>query len=423
MTSTLLILWNTFGFLGLASALAWAGAAGLLVAGIARHRRWDRWLQATAAAAAGLVLALATSASIRAIEVDRSAEVLAAEAAAAKATREKLRGRAADVRFAEDTAVDQADVAGVTVAEEEGAYERAVEAELVKIPAYRAKGKQTRKAAAAAEKDKEKETGAKNKEQGDPAAAPPAGEDALDAAPKPVADGDGAATSATTDPETGRKVRQLPESQLIVADRFDRLNRTAAWSVLAVAAALCCGEYVRRFNSTFDAVWPLPLAGTLVDGLAAKQRIAATPSAHDGGLPRFLETAVRKGETFILFAADDPFAGRDALERLGGGRVAWRLPKRTFTAAEVAADPGLAELVFESAWFGRAAFVLTGSAGAAEVVRGIAAALDRRSRTRATIRGTLNLVWAWPAEPPENAALVRLANRINYRWLREAAAA
>lgn len=422
MTATLLILWNTFGLLGLASALAWTAALGLVVAGIGERRRWDRWLVATAAAAVGLVLACATSASIRAIEVDRSAEVLAAEAAAAKTMQAKLRGRAATIRFAEDTAADQADIAGVTAAEEEGAYERAVEAELAKTPAYRSRGKQTRKTSG--KKSTKTEAGAENKQPGDPAAAQPAGDEAAaDAAVKPVADGDAAATSATTDPETGRNVRQLPESQLTVADRFDRLNRVAAWSVLAVAAALCCGEYVRRFNSTFDAVWPLPLAGTLVDGLAAKQRIALAPSVRDGALPRFLETAVRKGETFILFAADDPFAGRDSLGRLGRGRFAWRLPKRTFTAAEVAADPALMELVFESAWFGRAAFVLTGSPGAAEVVRGIAAALDRRSRTRAMIRGTLNLVWAWPVEPPENAALVRLANRINYRWLREAAAA
>lgn len=417
MTSTLLILWNTFGFLGLASALAWAAAAGLLVAGIARHRRWDRWLQATAAAAVGLVLALATSASIRAIEVDRSAEVLAAEAAAAKATREKLRGRAADVRFAEDTAVDQADVAGVTVAEEEGAYERAVEAELARIPAYRARGKRARTTAATAKTDEGGKTDEeKSGEEGDPAGASPAGDEAAGGeAP--------AAATATTDPETGRKVRHLPEAQLIVADRFDRTNKAAAWSVLAVAAALCCGEYVRRFNSTFDAVWPLPLAGTPVDGLVAKQRIVAAPRSDDGGLARFLETAVRKGETFILFAADDPLAGRESLERVGTGRFAWRLPKRTFTAAEVAADPALAELVFESAWFGRAAFVLTGSAGAAEVVRGIAAALERRSRTRATIRRTLNLAWTWPAEPPDGGDLARRAERINYRWLREAAAA
>ena len=133
MTSTFAILWETFGLLGLASAAAWAGAFCFLVAGIAHRHRWPRLVAAAGLAAAGVVLAAATSTSIRSIEIDRSAEVLAAEAAGTQAVQEKLRGRAANIRFAEDTAADQADVAGVTVAEEEGAYERAVEEQLEKI--------------------------------------------------------------------------------------------------------------------------------------------------------------------------------------------------------------------------------------------------------------------------------------------------
>ena len=66
--STLAILWSTFGFLGLASAVAWAAAAVLLVAGFAPRLRWKRWLAAAAAAAAGVLLAAATSESIRAID-------------------------------------------------------------------------------------------------------------------------------------------------------------------------------------------------------------------------------------------------------------------------------------------------------------------------------------------------------------------
>jgi hypothetical protein len=138
-------------------------------------------------------------------------------------------------------------------------------------------------------------------------------------------------------------------------------------------------------------------------------------------LPRFLETAVRKGETFIVFAAADPFPGRDALDRVVAGPAAWRLPKRAFPAADVGGDPDLARLVFESAWFDRAAFVLTGGDAAADVLTGMAAALARRQQTRAVMRQTLNLVWALPAEPPSAAVadLVRLADRVNVRWLRD----
>ena len=246
--STLAILWSTFGFLGLASAVAWAAAAVLLVAGFAPRLRWKRWLAAAAAAAAGVLLAAATSESIRAIEVDRSAEVLAAEEAAAKAAQAKFRDRAAGIRFAEDTAVDQADIAGVSAAEEEGAYERAVADQLAKLPAYARGGRKQRAGRARGE--------------------------ATDKSDEPSAARDADATGdASAADESGPKPRMLPEAQLVVADRFDRANRGLAWSLLSLVVGLVGWEYVRRFNTTFDPVWPLPLAGTLIDGAAAKEHM------------------------------------------------------------------------------------------------------------------------------------------------------
>jgi hypothetical protein len=408
------ILWNTFGLTGLASCLAWAAAGLLLAAGILPRRRIRFWVGAAALGAIGVLLGIVTSESIRAIEVDRSAEVLAAEAEGAKAAQQKLRGRAADIRFAEDTAADQADIAGVTVAEEQGAYERAVETELAKIPAYRSRGRQQRKVA---EKTDAKKAG-KDTEKND---------DAKDDAGKKDGEKedderkDGAESSPDGGEETADDqptVRALPEAQLVVADRYDRINRTAAWSVFALALGLVSLEYVRLFNSTFDAVWPLPLAGTAIDGLAAKRHVVEVAEA--GGpdrLPRFLEQSVRKGESFILFAATDPLPARDRLDRLAIGPLGWRIPKRTFESAAVRADRVLAETVFETAWFGRGAFVLTGEAGAADVIAGFVAALERRHACRAVAARTFNLVWALP-EPPAAAtreSLDHLAAAMNLR--------
>ena len=75
------ILWNTFGLIGLASCLAWATAAGLLVAGILPRLRMRAWVLAAGLAAVGVVLAILTGEYIRSIEIDRSAEI-AAEALA-----------------------------------------------------------------------------------------------------------------------------------------------------------------------------------------------------------------------------------------------------------------------------------------------------------------------------------------------------
>lgn len=391
MTSTPAILWNTFGLTGLASAVAWAAAVCFLVAGVGCRGRWQRWLAAAGCGLVGVVLAAATSASIRAIEVDRSAEVLAAEAAGSKAVQEKLRSRAASIRFAEDTAADQADVAGVTAAEEEGAYERAVEEQLAKIPAYRARGKQTRAAGKAVER-------------------------AVDAAtPAPEAGGDSAAAAAPT--PAGRA---LPEAQLVVADRFDRGNRAAAWTAFLLAVGLVGAEYVRRFNSTFDPVWPVPLAGTPLDGLGGKEHVTSLPPGGPAALPAWLGSLARKGESFLVFAAADPLPGVCDLPRVSLGR--WRVstPVHTFSAADLAADPSLLELAFESAWFGRASSVVVGEQAAADVLAGLAAALASRRRCRAAARRTLDIVWTLDAAPPTEpaATIARLAAATNVRWSR-----
>jgi hypothetical protein len=380
------ILWNTFGPVGAASFVAWAAAALLLVVGTFSGRRFHAWLAAAGAAAVALALASATSASIRSIEIDRSAEVQAAEEAGRKDAREKLRSRAAGIRFAEDTAADQTDVAGVSVAEEQGAYERAVEEQMGKIPAYQRRGKRQRaKPAAAAE---------------DAAAA--------DTPAQAAGETGGGQPASDAGAEQSRSVRMLPEADLLVADHYDRINRGVAWSVLSLAVGLVGCEYLRRFNSTFHAVWPLPLAGTWVDGAFAKEYVVdeAPPSgAAHGMLPDFLNRSVRKGESFILFAEHDPLPGRDALPRFAVGPLHWDLPKRTFRAVEVQADPKLAEIVFESAWFGRGAFVVAGDGPAADaVLADMAAILVRRHGCRAAARRTVNLVWALPQRPAAKTA-------------------
>ena len=382
---TLVILWNTFGLAGLASCVAWAAAAVGLLAGLVSRRRFHIWLASAVLAALGLALAAVTSENIRSIEIDRSPDVLAAEEAGKKAAQEKLRGRAAGIRFAEDTAADQADVAGVSVAEEQGAYERAVEERLAKIPAYRSRGKQRRSARSSDDVD------------GSPAesAARPGGKET-------------ASDAASDETPAGR---MLPESQLLVADHYDRINRGVAWSLLTLAVGCVGLEYLRRFNSTFDAVWPLPLAGTWIDGAFAKSYVvddALPPAASHDLLPDFLAQSVRKGESFILFAELDPLPERDALPRLAVGPLAWSLPKQTFHAADAQADAAVAEIVFESAWFGRGAFVLAGAASAADaVLAGMVAILVRRHRCRAAARRTVNIVWTLP-QPPAAGTLDEL---------------
>lgn len=391
---TLGILWNTFGLIGLASCLAWASAAVALFVGLLSRRRFHVWLAASGLALVGLALAAATSESIRGIEVDRSAEVLAAEEAAKKSSQDKLRGRAAGIRFAEDTASDQADIAGVSVAEEQGAYERAVEERLAKIPAYRSRGKQRRATTKS---------------------------NATMAGPEPAGEAGGAEATDGTAADEKPAGRMLPESQLLVADRYDRINRGVAWSLFSFAVGLVGLEYLRRFNSTFDAVWPLPLAGTPLDGAMPKEHVVALPSPN--ALADFLAASVRKGESFIVFTHDDLLDGRYRLDRFSLGPVRMSLPITSFSADELAADRGLAELVFESAWFGRGGFLVLGEHHAGNVLAGILARLAARRHCRAFARRTLNLVWALstPCDAAVAHQLEWLASVTNVRWIRPTA--
>jgi hypothetical protein len=413
------VLWNTFGATGIASAAAWAAALVAVAIAFARPAavRFRTWAAAAAVALLGVVLAAATSASIRSIEVDRSAEVRAAEEAAARAAQDKLRGRASQIRFAEDTAADQADVAGVSVAEARGTYERAIEEQIAKLPAYRSRGRQTRSSAAGKAPDR---SGPAKPDPEKPDPGTPAAEQSAEASPAAA--------------EKQEKVRRLPEADLIVADRYDRINRLIAWLTLGLSVGLVGIEYARRFNSTSDAVWPLPLAGTFVDGLFPKRHLDGLPVG--GGAEvwrRFADDCVRKGESFILFADSDPLPDRDALDRLPIGTGRWApawlrgllaplrpsLPKRAFAAADVAADPALEELVFETAWFGRAAFVLVGGSGADRVLAGLVQRLERRRACRAASRRTLTIAWALGAPVPctSREVLAILSEPMNLRTI------
>jgi len=394
---TLAILWNACGLPGLLSAAASVAVVPLLVAGLGLQSRFRAWLTAAMIAALATGLAAVNAWSVRAIEVDRSAEVLAAEAAGAQAVQEKFRDRAARVRFAEDTAADQADVAGVSAAEEEGAYERAVATELGKIPAYRLGGRKERSGRKRADDAGPSESGSADGE-----ASAEAGGESEDAAGSDE-----------------RGVRMLPEADLLVVDRFDRLNRWLAWSLLSLAVGLVGCEWVRRFNTAFDVVWPLPLAGTAVDGLLGKQHLVAMPPQACGAVPAWLESITRKGESFLLFAPDDPLADVKALPRFELGPVHWQVPVRHFSARQLIADPELAEIAFESAWFGRANCVIEGPDAAGELLARFAAIMTVRRHCRARARRTVTIVWLLPFDPPPEtlAEMARLASATNIRWV------
>ena len=312
---------------------------------------------------AGLGLTLWNSDNVLEIEEDRSAILAAArkrQMRVRQAEIDKLRGEAADIHFAEDGAGDAMDLAGY----------KQKDANALAAPAdydYRAGGKKRRDPNKIVKDD-------------------PLADFIDDPADERAGFGGGA--------------RRLPGADYVLANQLDTINRFAARLTLLVALILAAVEYLQRFNRTFGSILPLPLACRAVDSLWPKSHCVHFRTADAGRVRHYLETAVRKGESFICFTPRDPWPGEDV--RLGRLPIRWLWPLR-----KIACRPGDAaygsEFVFESAWFGRYAFVVLADALDAPLTGMLDELLDllrMRRHTHATAARTVNLIWDLPTAPP-----------------------
>lgn len=369
-------LWLYFGVVGIASILAWLGAVVLLAAGVRRGNRTKLCRMAMVMAVAGLLLAKINSHYVSAIEVDRAEEYAKATERQKELRREldqQRETRAAKIRFAEDTPVDALDMAGVSTSQTAVVGVPTDPVDPAKF-AYRQRGKQARTVAA------------------------------------------GAAATGVVAPETGhsagpsvktRQVRQLPERDVIQANRLDRVNLFCARLGFWFALLLLVVDYLVRFNRTFGYLYPLPIANSLIDSVWPKRYTVAASGLALDARRKYLEDVLRKGETFVYFGEADLWPDLRSLPRWRFRQ--WRAGLRgkvVVGEGRVAVDD---EFVFESAWFHRYAFVVVGIAEAARRLVVFTAYLEGRHATRARACRTVHLVWAC-AVPPDAAVLARLVS-------------
>ena len=98
---------------------------------------------------------------------------------------------------------------------------------------------------------------------------------------------------------TVQQIVLMPEADKILADKLDLLNLFVAQWILVLAIGMVVWDYLSRFNETFDAIMPLPIAGPWLDRLYPKKHIVLAKRPTSEGLRDFLLKVVRKGETFI----------------------------------------------------------------------------------------------------------------------------
>lgn len=224
------------------------------------------------------------------------------------------------------------------------------------------------------------------------------------------------------EPSFGAGARKLLGPELIKARMLNKFNLFAVRLTMIVALFLAVIEYLRRFNSTFDSIYPLPIASRTVDSMWPKTHAVHVRTDSDETVRQYLCTVVEKGESFLYVGSCDPLGDRLAglpriheklfwpLTRLAARRPwlacwLWRL---TMSVRKIVWRVGDAahsnHFVFESAWFGQYCFVVLADSLDKRLLTFLEDVMERlrkRRRTRATAWRTVNFVWCLPEPPPE----------------------
>ena len=374
MTAALAKLAYYFGPVGMASAAAWLAAAAMAVLFVLGWRRSKVCYAALVLAIAGLVLSQINSDNVSEIKIDFSEELRAAQQRAAREAAEEEQPAESD----EAEQSEEVREAKRAEAAEKGPVDNEPQGD------YRQRGKVDR-----AEGMK---------------------------VPEKIPIGSG-----TEDQSVQQNVRTMKMHEVEQANRLDRGNLFCARWTLYLAVLLVVVDYFRRFNKTLESYMPLPLGGWLVDSLFPKSHtVCARGDARRW--KQVLQQAVRKGETFIYFCREDPWPAISLSRLPWFVPVPWRLEKVTCTSGNGDFDD---EFLFESAWFGRYCFVLTGS-GPLAIGRlgGLADFLELRQQTRASAAHTVNVLWDLDAPIPENTLdrLLPLCRETNFRLILATAA-
>ncbi|MBU4198443.1 MAG: hypothetical protein KJ919_00765, partial [Verrucomicrobia bacterium] len=261
-----------FGIVGIASIIAWLGALALALNFAFHERRTFFFTRAVVLALIGILLAQINSSNVSRIEVDHRQELKEARERQQNAQQEEMdifKKRAANIRFAEDNADDQLDLAGVPSSDKRSIYEKAAD--------EKSGGEQRKK------------TGRKRW--------------------RPIGSATGNQTLTADLGESAEEeptaVRLLPQRDVNRADQLDFLNVWTARLVLFAVLLALVLDYFSRFRRTVGAVLPLPISGRFTDSLFPKKHSAVLRGGHPDFAQSYLETVVRKGECFIYCGETD----------------------------------------------------------------------------------------------------------------------
>lgn len=371
---------NSFSIFGYLSVLLWLAVPLLWL--LRQRIKAPGW---SALAVALLAFSFATINSrshvsrIQAEVADVSADALMQEAAKRKAVEQAREGEVADIRFAEDSADDFIDKAGMDDADHK--YLESLDES--KEPAWK-KQKKSRGDADEESDDLEDMLGGEE----------PAEKLSTDALPE--------------EKET-REPIIMSEAHVATAQRLNSINLNLSFYAILLGAILLITDYLSRANSYARASCPLPLPAAWRNAFTPLPPVVI-PEKPRRTLTQELAHLARRGDAFVCFTKD-PAALPNTLPTLGKS-------SRPIDLLRVDGDRISDSFIFESLWYRRTCFVVDPSR-AQTLLTEILKQLELRHTSRARAKQNVHLVWnlAQPPSEKDLATFERLASTTGFSLL------
>lgn len=356
---------ESFNLAGYISVILWGMVPILwLVYAITGPRRWLCPIALMLAIGAFFFAKDNSKNYVNLIQPDRSEEI-AAQLAREEASRQALkdsRGKdLSDVRFAEDSASDSLDRAGME--QDDLKYMDSVNQ--TGTPDWK-KGKKSRTAGGVDDGSVESAVGGGNAIQ--------------------AADSEFLAGMQEAVPV------MMMEEDLAMAHRLDSINLKTIRFLIALGLIMVAYDYLKRANIYGKESFPLPLPSAWLNGLTPLPPVVVRPS------PTKLARLAKRGDSFV-YLTDNKESTAKIPESFS--RVSLRRKKVDVLRAE--SDLGTIDndFIFETVWFGHSSFVVDSAARSEQLIERFLELLTKRKETRAKVRQSVHVVWDLKTPIPE----------------------
>jgi hypothetical protein len=341
-----------------------------------------RWLCPIALVLAIIALFLAKDNSknyVNLIQPDRSAEIEAQQAlkeASLKALKESRGNDLSDVRFAEDSAGDSLDRAGMD--KDDLKY---MDRQTDSLTPDWKKGKKTRTAGGVDDGSVESAVGGGN---------------AIEAA-----------DSEVLDSMEGRVPVVMLQEDLDKANRLDTMNLKIIYFLVLFGSLMVVIDYLKRANIYGKASLPLPLPSAWLNSLTPLPPVVE----HTRSIG--LSSLAKRGDSFVYLTDN-----KEAAAKIPESFSLISLRRKRAEVLRAEGEQGMIDddFIFEAIWYGRSSFVVDSADRSEKLLERFIELLTKRKETRAKVSQSVHLVWdiTHPIPEAQKEKFTRLAKATGF---------